>query len=445
MFAILFTSTYCLQISCLMSGSWMKPTEESTFAKARTLSEVSTDFTNLHCQGNISVCQWPGAFSATPPASSDPSPSRFQNFLADLRRYGFIGSTSQFGDPHLEPVGNERAPSVSSKLLHLKAANLAAELADLRVIQRYGSPEERAWTTEFLSRLGISSASQPVAPPGGDPTPRTDFGKVNFDRLVQRRRSSSLSSSSLDELFPAEPRLYRHSLDDSRFATSAVRQLLPSSSRIVAEAGAVRPYFVHYPYTSDRHLYEQRLAAHSQYTERGPSQLNPARRSHLASDFLQADLGTNEEAFAEEPAPGAARDAPLQRRSSFGLDTCDKDAEQANEPSGKKTKRKAAFQDGSTLICHVCTKEVDVSDIKKYIRCRKICNVCRTADSCIKNGLIVKYCQLCSWVHPLDEFDEGRRSCRSELTKHNIRRRKKTNTVVCSTQVVKITRSLSSD
>uniref|UniRef100_A0A061QM55 SBP-type domain-containing protein n=2 Tax=Tetraselmis sp. GSL018 TaxID=582737 RepID=A0A061QM55_9CHLO len=81
--------------------------------------------------------------------------------------------------------------------------------------------------------------------------------------------------------------------------------------------------------------------------------------------------------------------------------------------------------DTNHLRCQVCKKLVQVSNIKKYLRCRKICNSCRFAKKCFKNGVEVRFCQLCSWVHPLHCFDGEKRSCRSELQKHNLRRRRK--------------------
>eukprot|EP00873_Tetraselmis_striata_P008335 jgi/Tetstr1/428599/TSEL_018590.t1 len=76
-------------------------------------------------------------------------------------------------------------------------------------------------------------------------------------------------------------------------------------------------------------------------------------------------------------------------------------------------------------ICHICNCPYDAMAIKKYVRCRRICTNCRTAWVVNKNGLPMRFCQLCSWVHPLMNFDEGRRSCRQELKKHNDRRRRR--------------------
>eukprot|EP00873_Tetraselmis_striata_P004681 jgi/Tetstr1/424945/TSEL_015438.t1 len=79
--------------------------------------------------------------------------------------------------------------------------------------------------------------------------------------------------------------------------------------------------------------------------------------------------------------------------------------------------------DDSVFICYICHRKTDAAHMKRYMRNRKVCDTCRNAEFCVKNDRKVKYCQLCSWVHPVEEFDAGRRSCKAELKRHNERRK----------------------
>ena len=79
-----------------------------------------------------------------------------------------------------------------------------------------------------------------------------------------------------------------------------------------------------------------------------------------------------------------------------------------------------------TITCQVCAQVVPSNSIRKYIRVRKVCNACRTSDCVMKNGKKMRFCQLCSWFHPVDNFEGTRHSCKSALVKHNERRRQKT-------------------
>jgi len=51
-------------------------------------------------------------------------------------------------------------------------------------------------------------------------------------------------------------------------------------------------------------------------------------------------------------------------------------------------------------------------------RRHKICDSCTKSDSLIVKGDEVRFCQQCSSLHPLSEFDGYKRSCRRMLKKH---------------------------
>eukprot|EP00873_Tetraselmis_striata_P021801 jgi/Tetstr1/442065/TSEL_030244.t1 len=83
--------------------------------------------------------------------------------------------------------------------------------------------------------------------------------------------------------------------------------------------------------------------------------------------------------------------------------------------------------EGNSMIsCQVCQEPVDTNSIRKYIRCRKVCNMCRNSSSVMKDGKEKRFCQLCSWFHDIEKFEGERHSCRYALKKHNERRRSKT-------------------
>ncbi|TKW12329.1 hypothetical protein SEVIR_5G029400v4 [Setaria viridis] len=74
--------------------------------------------------------------------------------------------------------------------------------------------------------------------------------------------------------------------------------------------------------------------------------------------------------------------------------------------------------------CQVDGCHADLSGARDYHKRHKVCEAhTRTSVVCIKN-VEHRFCQQCSRFHLLQEFDEGKKSCRSRLAKHNGRRRK---------------------
>nr|AVV48329.1 squamosa promoter binding-like protein [Litchi chinensis] len=90
--------------------------------------------------------------------------------------------------------------------------------------------------------------------------------------------------------------------------------------------------------------------------------------------------------------------------------------------SGKKTKIV-----GTTLnraVCQVEDCRVDLSNAKDYHRRHKVCDMHSKATTALVGNVMQRFCQQCSRFHVLQEFDEGKRSCRRRLAGHNKRRRK---------------------
>ncbi|KAK8948057.1 Squamosa promoter-binding-like protein 1 [Platanthera guangdongensis] len=74
--------------------------------------------------------------------------------------------------------------------------------------------------------------------------------------------------------------------------------------------------------------------------------------------------------------------------------------------------------------CQVEGCTADLSQSKDYHRRHKVCEAHAKANNAVVGNVIQRFCQQCSRFHLLDEFDEGKRSCRRRLAGHNIRRRK---------------------
>lgn len=77
-----------------------------------------------------------------------------------------------------------------------------------------------------------------------------------------------------------------------------------------------------------------------------------------------------------------------------------------------------------TAYCQVYGCNKDLSSSKDYHKRHKVCEAHSKAAKVIVNEVEQRFCQQCSRFHFLDEFDDGKRSCRKRLAGHNERRRK---------------------
>ncbi|XP_023637935.1 squamosa promoter-binding-like protein 12 isoform X2 [Capsella rubella] len=89
----------------------------------------------------------------------------------------------------------------------------------------------------------------------------------------------------------------------------------------------------------------------------------------------------------------------------------------------KKTKLGGGLQ-SRAIRCQVENCGADLSKVKDYHRRHKVCEMHSKATSAPVGGVMQRFCQQCSRFHVLEEFDEGKRSCRRRLAGHNKRRRK---------------------
>ncbi|XP_065863938.1 squamosa promoter-binding-like protein 1 [Euphorbia lathyris] len=92
--------------------------------------------------------------------------------------------------------------------------------------------------------------------------------------------------------------------------------------------------------------------------------------------------------------------------------------------SGKKIKFIGSSSSSNRLVCQVEDCRVDLSNAKDYHRRHKVCSVHSKASKALVGNVMQRFCQQCSRFHLLQEFDEGKRSCRRRLAGHNQRRRK---------------------
>ncbi|XP_052204479.1 squamosa promoter-binding-like protein 1 isoform X2 [Diospyros lotus] len=90
--------------------------------------------------------------------------------------------------------------------------------------------------------------------------------------------------------------------------------------------------------------------------------------------------------------------------------------------SGKKSKVIAATS--NLAVCQVDDCGADLMNAKEYHRRHKVCDMHSKSSRALVGNTIQRFCQQCSRFHVLQEFDEGKRSCRRRLAGHNRRRRK---------------------
>ncbi|KAL6186149.1 hypothetical protein ACLB2K_042270 [Fragaria x ananassa] len=92
--------------------------------------------------------------------------------------------------------------------------------------------------------------------------------------------------------------------------------------------------------------------------------------------------------------------------------------------TGKKMKTKIVGTTSNRAVCQVEDCKADLSHAKDYHRRHKVCHMHARATRAMVGNILQRFCQQCSRFHVLQEFDEGKRSCRKRLAGHNRRRRK---------------------
>ncbi|XP_031249058.1 squamosa promoter-binding-like protein 13A [Pistacia vera] len=95
-----------------------------------------------------------------------------------------------------------------------------------------------------------------------------------------------------------------------------------------------------------------------------------------------------------------------------------------SSPSGSSKRARAATNGTQTVSCLVDGCRSDLSNCRDYHRRHKVCELHSKTPQVMICGQKQRFCQQCSRFHSLEEFDEGKRSCRKRLDGHNRRRRK---------------------
>lgn len=75
--------------------------------------------------------------------------------------------------------------------------------------------------------------------------------------------------------------------------------------------------------------------------------------------------------------------------------------------------------------CQVEDCQADLSAMKEYHQRYRICEYHLRLESIIRRNQLQRFCQQCGRFHPVEEFEDKRRSCRARLRRHNERRRRK--------------------
>ncbi|KAF2311518.1 hypothetical protein GH714_024518 [Hevea brasiliensis] len=89
------------------------------------------------------------------------------------------------------------------------------------------------------------------------------------------------------------------------------------------------------------------------------------------------------------------------------------------------TKRARSRNNGTqAALCLADGCNTDLTNCRDYHRRHKVCELHSKSPQVTIGGLKQRFCQQCSRFHSLEEFDEGKRSCRKRLDGHNRRRRK---------------------
>uniref|UniRef100_A0A2N9ETS0 SBP-type domain-containing protein n=1 Tax=Fagus sylvatica TaxID=28930 RepID=A0A2N9ETS0_FAGSY len=134
----------------------------------------------------------------------------------------------------------------------------------------------------------------------------------------------------------------------------------------------------------------------------------------------------------QDPSPGKIRKRDprltctnyLAGRIPCACPEMDEKLEMEGSLRGKKRPRTVRAS-SRTARCQVPECEADISELKGYHRRHRVCLRCANATAVLLDGETKRYCQQCGKFHILSDFDEGKRSCRRKLERHNNRRRRK--------------------
>ncbi|KAG2318863.1 hypothetical protein Bca4012_054934 [Brassica carinata] len=171
---------------------------------------------------------------------------------------------------------------------------------------------------------------------------------------------------------------------------------------------------------------------HSQSTSTNSSSPPKVKQTNLASESSPGDSCSNidfsQVKASTTTAASAESDLSLKlgkqtySEEFWGRDDNDRSAVSVKmlTPSGVARKKQSL----QVPRCQIDGCELDLSSAKDYHRKHRVCQNHSKCPKVTVGGLERRFCQQCSRLHAVSEFDEKKRSCRKRLTHHNARRRK---------------------
>lgn len=163
---------------------------------------------------------------------------------------------------------------------------------------------------------------------------------------------------------------------------------------------------------------------------------DPVTFTAKPSSFVTADRGAHGEARVGNGEMDASahglRMASTSGNQSFPvlkLSNSSRSSTPGDSAARPSKKVRAESPEGSSsrnkqMCCQVDDCNVDLAKQRDYHRRHKVCETHSKAVNALVGKQMQRFCQQCSRFHPLADFDEGKRSCRSRLAGHNRRRRK---------------------
>nr|QMV47676.1 squamosa-binding protein-like 13A [Paeonia suffruticosa] len=101
-----------------------------------------------------------------------------------------------------------------------------------------------------------------------------------------------------------------------------------------------------------------------------------------------------------------------------------KDLGESKMASSPSKRARASHNGIQKVSCLVDGCDADLSNCRDYHKRHKVCELHSKTPQVTIGGQKQRFCQQCSRFQSLEEFDEGKRSCRKRLDGHNRRRRK---------------------
>ncbi|KAH7846912.1 hypothetical protein Vadar_019589 [Vaccinium darrowii] len=114
----------------------------------------------------------------------------------------------------------------------------------------------------------------------------------------------------------------------------------------------------------------------------------------------------------------------FQATTGFAAATAPVDNLPPTMASGLSQRARAVSNEIQAASCQVDGCQADLSGCTEYYRRHKVCRRHSKTPEVEIRGHKQRLCRQCRRFHPLEEFVEGKRSCRRRLAAHNERRRK---------------------